>query len=767
MVNIRFIVTHFASHRTWIEGYQRHHGLQHDIRITFVPTDRWKFRMMAAAAELVEFVQNDDEILVVDAMLDVTVLVALLKSSRERHQCPSIYMYFHENQLTTPFTSQDRDYRKGQQTHWHYGMAHWRSLLVADGCIFNSQTHLNDFAEALPKCLNQQCPRDTVEWQLTKCRDLLSTKCTVLRYGLELDQLMTLGHVAMEAPDDPKNVHLDPTSKHRTPVILWNARLEEDKNPGAFLDLLHQVANKTTIPFKLIILGNDPSKDQKWYAKIAQDFGDQILFMGWCQDRKQYAQYLSKASVVVSTANHETFGISIVESVHCGALPLLPRRLSYPEIFDSVPNVEEQYLYKQSEKDGVTKLIKMLEMVISLDTSAHMEARTAVRQATATYSWKTMGPVYDQFFANLAKGESIIDAAEQANLLVKALSIEANVDNVEAKKGRTENGNPKMSTKAATIEVTPIDNPDDVRVQLFRPKSLRNHKEYNQQWSSLRAQRIEPALHGGRRAMTRMLEAIQQGAMIRPISFLATPELAETVLLHNNKPYSHTNEGKGSFPPIYVADKDLLNTIRGQKLNVGDAILAMVQFPIASPLQDLLSDTPILVLENVRSAENIGSILRTAFCLGVRSIVASETAWAALKDSRAARCSMGTMYYHRYYKATGVEHDNEKKTREDPSGLVSTIQQLQKEGIRVYGIEIGDNARPISPHVGEDKRWAMAMGNEDVGLSSQVTAACDEIVFIPQVHGDSLNVGHAAAIAMFELGRTGPKVEHDGLAACT
>ena len=59
------------------------------------------------------------------------------------------------------------------------------------------------------------------------------------------------------------------------------------------------------------------------------------------------------------------------------------------------------------------------------------------------------------------------------------------------------------------------------------------------------------------------------------------------------------------------------------------------------------------------------------------------------------------------------------------------------------------------------------LGNEDIGLSVDVRAACDDIVFIPQAHGDSLNVGHAAAIAMFELGRSSRTPEHDGLAECT
>ncbi|KAL3914818.1 MAG: hypothetical protein SGILL_005940 [Bacillariaceae sp.] len=264
-----------------------------------------------------------------------------------------------------------------------------------------------------------------------------------------------------------------------------------------------------------------------------------------------------------------------------------------------------------------------------------------------------------------------------------------------------------------------------------------------------------------------MLEAIDYGAKIRPISFLTTPELAETVLLSKNGIKQENYDVES--PPIYTADKDLLNTIRGQKLQKGDAVLAMVQFPIASGLQELLDHPPILILENVRNAENVGSILRTAFCLGIRSIVASATAWSALKDSRAARCSMGTMYYHRYFKAMSHDRANEnnKKNKDDPVALVSTIEHIRNGGMRVYGIEIGDDAKPVSPHRGDSKCWAMVMGNEDVGLSRPVVDACDEIVFIPQTHGDSLNVGHAAAIAMFELGREDPEVKHDGLAACS
>eukprot|EP00977_Amphora_coffeiformis_P029156 scaffold39088_cov229-Amphora_coffeaeformis.AAC.6 len=260
---------------------------------------------------------------------------------------------------------------------------------------------------------------------------------------------------------------------------------------------------------------------------------------------------------------------------------------------------------------------------------------------------------------------------------------------------------------------------------------------------------MDPVLHGGRRATVRMLEAISlKSKCILPISFLTTRELAEKVFVASEQ------KEKSLVPedaPLYVAEKDLLDKIRGQKLNAGDAILAIVNFPVSCTLSEVLANPPILILEDVRNAENVGSILRTAFCLGITSVIASPTSWAALKDSRAARCSMGTLYYHRYYRSS--------------SSLSETLIKIRDAGLCVYGIEIGSDAKPVRPH-GADRNWAMVLGNEDTGLGTETRNACDSLVFVPQAHGDSLNVGHAAAITMFQLGSEGDTPLHDGKAAC-
>lgn len=713
MINIRFIIMDFASHRAWAEGYQRwteKYSEYYQVRLTIISGEKWKFRMLSGAATSIDACDSgnpdeNDDIIIVDGMFDATVVKA-----RSAHS--KVLVYFHENQLTTPYSSQDRDQKN--QTSWQFGMVHYRSLLAADGFIFNSHTQFRNFQAALPRMLKEQCPTDEIDWHLEKCNQFFHSKCTFLYNGLELDEL------AEPAPGENET---ETTRNPKIPIILWNARLEEYKDPGTFLQMLKQAKNETDIGFRLIVLGTDPTKDQRWYQRFRDEIGDdQILFMGWCSGRKEYAKFLQSADIVVSTAKHETFGISIVESVFCGALPLLPNRLSYPELFPP-PAFGAEHLYEHPLKDGVSKLVSLLH-IVTTNQDATMAMQVKAKDAVAKFRWENMGPIYNGLWSSVLGGESIGDMTGKLQ--------EPKISNEKQK-----------SAENRLIEITDASDP---RVQLYRPKSLRDHALYHQQLEDLQ---IAPVLHGGRRAMVRMVEAIQLGANIRPLSFLTTRALAQYI-----------EQGGSTEIPIYTVDNvRLLNEIRGQNINSGDAILSMIQFPIACPLEAI--QPPVLVLSQVRNAENVGSLLRTAYCLGtIQSVLCGDaTSWAAVRDSRAARCSMGTLFYHKFYRT---------------DDLPVTLSQLRQEhGICVYGIEINERAVPLQHHTdndgNNDGNWAMVMGNEDAGLAAEIETVCDKILFIPQAHGDSLNVGHAAAIAMYALGKKSPlqpTVCHDGRGAC-
>ena len=91
--------------------------------------------------------------------------------------------------------------------------------------------------------------------------------------------------------------------------------------------------------------------------------------------------------MVLSTAHHEFFGISILEAVMHGAFPILPNRLSYPGL------IPEEF-HKDCLYEGSERLRERLHWALSQP----QEARTIAHQITASLTrleWKNLAPRYD------------------------------------------------------------------------------------------------------------------------------------------------------------------------------------------------------------------------------------------------------------------------------------------------------------------------------------------------------------------------------------
>ena len=69
---------------------------------------------------------------------------------------------------------------------------------------------------------------------------------------------------------------------------------------------------------------------------------------------------MSKTDVVVSSSMHEFFGISVVEALSAGAVPVLPKRLSYPEV---VPEQWHDFAFYSDEAitDRLREVLKDVE----------------------------------------------------------------------------------------------------------------------------------------------------------------------------------------------------------------------------------------------------------------------------------------------------------------------------------------------------------------------------------------------------------------------
>lgn len=144
-----------------------------------------------------------------------------------------------------------------------------------------------------------------------------------------------------------------------------------------------------------------------------------------------------------------------------------------------------------------------------------------------------------------------------------------------------------------------------------------------------------------------------------------------------------------------------------------------------------------LVLENVRSAFNIGSILRTADALGAASI--SLCGYTAGPDNPMVRKT-----------ALGAEEIVPVHVAIDP---LEEIERLRAEGCRIVALETSDRAEPLGTW-GSRESLALLLGNERHGLSARLLQAADQIWELPSFGvKNSINVAVAAGIALHEARR--------------
>ena len=143
-----------------------------------------------------------------------------------------------------------------------------------------------------------------------------------------------------------------------------------------------------------------------------------------------------------------------------------------------------------------------------------------------------------------------------------------------------------------------------------------------------------------------------------------------------------------------------------------------------------------LVLDRVQNPLNMGAIVRTASAERVEHLYLVES--ASPDAPKAAKTAMGT---ERYIAWSAFD---------DPA---STMAAARSDGYRIVGVELATQARPLH-ELDLTGAVALALGNENHGLSAAVLESCDEVGFIPQLgRVGSLNVAAATAIAIYEVRR--------------
>jgi glycosyltransferase involved in cell wall biosynthesis len=358
-----------GSHAAWAHEYASHS--RHDLELLTLPGRNWKWRMHGGAVSLASrFLaaqQRPDLILATD-MLDLTTFLALTR--RASSNCPCA-VYFHENQLTYPWSPGDPD--PGSRRDLHYAFINYTSALAADAVLFNSSYHKDAFLGALPGFL-----KGFPDHNETATVQRIARKSSVLPLGMNLRKF------------DP--YRSDPAGESGPPLILWNHRWEYDKDPEAFFSALYLLAEEGR-DFRLAVLGESFGRTPAVFKEARIRLADKVVQWGYLESFAQYAQWLWRADILPVTSRQEFFGASVVQALYCGCTALLPDRLAYPGHLPAAARAG--ILYREGE--SLAERLRML-----LDRPAG--AREAPGGFVARYDWEHLAPVYDAYFEALAQG---------------------------------------------------------------------------------------------------------------------------------------------------------------------------------------------------------------------------------------------------------------------------------------------------------------------------------------------------------------------------
>ena len=155
--------------------------------------------------------------------------------------------------------------------------------------------------------------------------------------------------------------------------------------------------------------------------------------------------------------------------------------------------------------------------------------------------------------------------------------------------------------------------------------------------------------------------------------------------------------------------------------------------------QHVATNETFLILHNIRSAQNVGAIFRTADAVGVSKIFL--TGYTPLPTDRfgrkrkdVAKAALGAEEYVPWRHHTRID---------------SVLKNFHAEDVQIVGVEQAPEARDFRTFK-PNGRTAYIFGNEVHGLSPTILKRCDTVIHIPMIgKKESLNVSVAVGVILF------------------
>ena len=145
----------------------------------------------------------------------------------------------------------------------------------------------------------------------------------------------------------------------------------------------------------------------------------------------------------------------------------------------------------------------------------------------------------------------------------------------------------------------------------------------------------------------------------------------------------------------------------------------------------------IVVLENIRSAYNVGSVFRTADAFLLQDIYI---------------CGYTARPPHKEIKKTALGSDEAVNWAHFPNAAAA-IEQLRADGYKVFAVEQAQDSIALQQFNRQQQdKTALVFGNEVTGVEQSTILLCDGCIEIPQMGTKhSLNVSVAAGVVLWEM----------------
>jgi tRNA G18 (ribose-2'-O)-methylase SpoU len=273
----------------------------------------------------------------------------------------------------------------------------------------------------------------------------------------------------------------------------------------------------------------------------------------------------------------------------------------------------------------------------------------------------------------------------------------------------------RAANTSPVLRVEPITSLDAPELEPYR--TMRRSEEH-------RSRQIFVA--EGEKVVRRLLESSL------PVVSVLLPEkwLAEYRLLLEKRPEMIT---------AYLAEKDLLETLVGFSMYQG--VLAIGRIPKLPTLEEVIAASPpprlFVALDGLTNAENLGGLVRNCAAFGVQALLISKTSSSPYLR-RSVRGSMGTVF-----KMPVVEELD----------LPRALYELRARKIHCIAAHPHTSGLTL-PQVNFAQDCCVVFGSEGYGIAPAVLNACDDAVAVPMaLEVDSMNVGSAAAVFLYEANR--------------